>query len=118
MMGMGAAGWLGYKLTPPSASAPTMILTLAVADCVHFFTTFLNAMRKGMNKFSAIQESLRVNFHPIFLTSLTTVVGFLSLNFSDVPPFRDLGNITAMGVTFAFLLSVFFLTCPYRNSPI
>ncbi len=109
MMGMGAAGWLGYKLTPPSASAPTMILTLAVADCVHFFTTFLNAMRKGMNKFSAIQESLRVNFHPIFLTSLTTVVGFLSLNFSDVPPFRDLGNITAMGVTFAFLLSVFFL---------
>ena len=109
MTGMGVAGWLGYKLTPPSASAPTMILTLAVADCVHFFTTFLNTMRAGSDKFAAIKESLRVNFHPIFLTSLTTVVGFLSLNFSDVPPFRDLGNITAMGVTFAFVLSIFFL---------
>jgi predicted RND superfamily exporter protein len=109
MAGMGIAGWMGYKLTPPSASAPTMILTLAVADCVHFFTTFLNSMRSGMNKQDAIKESLRINFHPIFLTSLTTVIGFLSLNFSDVPPFHDLGNITAIGVAFAFILSVFFL---------
>ncbi len=109
LMGMGTAGWLGYELTPPSASAPTMILTLAVADCVHYLTTFLNAMRSGMDKFAAIKESLRINFHPIFLTSLTTVVGFLSLNFSDVPPFRDLGNITAMGVSYAFVLSVLFL---------
>ncbi len=109
MAGMGIAGWMGFKLTPPSASAPTMILTLAVADCVHFFTTFLNSMRSGMNKHAAIKESLRINVHPIFLTSLTTVIGFLSLNFSDVPPFRDLGNITAIGVTFAFILSVFFL---------
>ncbi len=109
MMGMGLAGWLRIPLTPPSASAPTMILTLAVADCVHFFTTFLNSMRSGMDKHESIKESLRVNFHPIFLTSLTTVIGFLSLNFSDVPPFRDLGNITAMGVVFAFILSIFFL---------
>lgn len=109
LAGMGTAGWLGFKLTPPSASAPIMILTLAVADCVHFFTTFLNGMRTGMDKFAAIRESLRVNFHPIFLTSLTTIVGFMSLNFSDVPPFGDLGNITAMGVVYAFLLSVLLL---------
>lgn len=109
MAGMGVAGWLGFKLTPPSASAPIMILTLAVADCVHFFITFLHSMRSGMDKRGAIKESLRINFHPIFLTSLTTVIGFLSLNFSDVPPFRDLGNITAIGVMFAFLLAVFFL---------
>ncbi|MFK7816810.1 MAG: RND family transporter [Gammaproteobacteria bacterium] len=109
MAGMGIAGWMGFKLTPPSASAPIMILTLAVADCVHFFTTFLNAMRSRMNKQESIKESLRINFHPIFLTSLTTAIGFLSLNFSDVPPFRDLGNITAIGVIFAFVLSIFFL---------
>ena len=109
MLGMGTAGWLGFKLTPPSASAPTMILTLAVADCVHFLTTFLKSMRAGMDKAAAVKESLRINFHPIFLTSLTTVVGFLSLNFSDVPPFRDLGNITSMGVTYAFVLSILFL---------
>jgi len=106
---MGTTGWLGIKLTPPSAAAPTLILTLSVADCVHFLTTFLHAMRAGESRHEAVVESLRVNFHPIFLTSLTTVIGFLSLNFSDSPPFHDLGNITAIGVIYAFVLSVVFL---------
>jgi predicted RND superfamily exporter protein len=38
---MGLAGWAGMKLTPPSATSPTIILTLAVADCVHILVTFL-----------------------------------------------------------------------------
>ncbi|UCE76992.1 MAG: MMPL family transporter, partial [Gammaproteobacteria bacterium] len=41
---MGLAGWLGIGLTPPSAQSPTIILTLAVADCVHILISFLHAM--------------------------------------------------------------------------
>ncbi len=106
---MGLAGWLGIQLTPPSSTAPTIILTLAVADSIHLMVTLLHAMGQGADKRAAIVESLRVNFSPVFLTSLTTAIGFLSLNFSDAPPFRDLGNITAMGVTAAWVYSVTFL---------
>ncbi len=109
LLAMGSAGWLGIMLTPPAASAPTVILTLAVADCVHFLVTMLQNMRNKMPKNEAIVESLRVNFTPIFLTSVTTAIGFLSMNFSDSPPFHDLGNIVALGVGYAFVLSVFFL---------
>jgi len=103
---MGLSGWLGIALTPPSASSPTTILTLAVADCVHVLVTFLHSMRDGKDKTAAIIESLRINMQPIFLTTATTVIGFMSMHFSDVPPFGDLGNIVGMGVTIAFLLSV------------
>jgi predicted RND superfamily exporter protein len=103
---MGLAGWLDIALTPPSASSPPIILTLAVADCVHVLSTLLHSMRKGEGKLAAIVESLRINMQPVFLTSLTTVIGFMSMNFSDAPPFRDLGNIVAMGVAIAFVLSV------------
>lgn len=109
MTAMGLTGWLGIKLTPPSATAPTIILTLAIADSIHFLKTMLWQMQKGMKKHEAIVESMRINFQAIFLTSLTTVIGFLSLNFSDAPPFRDLGNITAIGVTAALIYSVTFL---------
>ncbi len=109
MAAMGTAGWMGIVLTPPSASAPTLILTLAVADCVHFLVTFFQGLRSGSDKYTAIKESVRVNFNPIFLTSLTTAIGFLSMNFSDSPPFHDLGTITAIGVIYAFFLSIFFL---------
>lgn len=109
IMAMGTAGWLGYKLTPSSATAPIMILTLAVADCVHLLISFIYAMQTGLPREQAIKESMRINFHPVFLTSLTTVIGFLTLNFSDVPPFHDLGNITAMGISYAFIITVIFL---------
>jgi uncharacterized protein len=106
---IGIAGWWGILLTPPSAIAPTIILTLAVADSIHLLVTMLHAMGQGTDKRAAIVESLRVNFSPVFLTSLTTIIGFLSLNFSDAPPFHDLGNITAVGVTAAWFYSVTFL---------
>ncbi len=109
MTGMGIFGWLGWTLTPPSASAPTIIMTMAVADCVHILVTMLHNMRAGHDKIQAIKESVRINIQPVFITSLTTVLGFLSMNFSEVPPFRDLGNTVAIGITAAFLLSIFFL---------
>ena len=116
---MGFAGLMGVQLTPPSATAPTIILTIAIADSVHVLITMRQQMRVGAAKRDAIIESLRVNFQPIFLTSLTTVIGFLSLNFSDAPPFRDLGNITAIGTAAAWFYSILFLPAlasllPYR----
>ena len=105
-LGMGCMGWLGWGLTPPSSSAPTIILTMAVADAVHLLVTFLHNMRLGQDKKTAMSDSLRVNLQPIFITSITTAIGFLSMNFSDVPPFHDLGNVVAIGVMFAFVLSI------------
>ena len=103
---MGLWGWMGGYLTGPSASAPTVILTLAVADSVHILSTFYYEMRHGMEKKQALMSSLRINMQPIFLTSLTTAIGFLTMNFSDAPPFNHFGNIVAIGVTAAFVFSV------------
>lgn len=110
MTAMGMAGWLGILLTPPSSAANTIIMTLAVADSIHILITFMQGMRRGLSKKDALVESLRVNFMPVFITSLTTVIGFLTMNFSDSPPFHDLGNITAMGMLAAFTFSI--LTLP------
>jgi predicted RND superfamily exporter protein len=109
MSAMGLAGWSGILLSPPVMSAPIMILTMAIADAVHLLVTIRHELATGRDKNDAIVESMRINFRPIFITSLTTILGFLSLNFSDAPPFHDLGNIAAMGVAVAFLLSITFL---------
>ncbi len=103
---MGLAGWLGFYLTAPSSSAPTMIMTLAVADCIHILTSMFYEMRQGADKRTAIARSIKINLQPIFLTSITTAIGFLSMNFSDSPPFRDLGNLVAIGVMLAFVFSI------------
>ena len=115
---LGLTGWLGIKMSPPTASVPVIVMTLAVADCVHILVNFLHQLRHGMAKHDAMMESLRINLSPVFLTSLTTVVGFLSLNFSEAPPFRDLGNMAAIGVAIAFFLSVTFLPAMIMLLPV
>lgn len=106
---MGMAGWLNIALTPPSFSAIMIIPTMAIADSVHVLMNYLLMMGQGESREEAMIDSIRINMQPVFLTSLTTAIGFLSMNFSDAPPFHDLGNIVAMGVMIAFVLSVTFL---------
>ncbi len=107
--GLGLAGWIGIILTPASANAPVIILTLAVADSIHILVSIFFHLRKGETKHIAIANSILSNFQPVLITSVSTAIGFLTMNFSDAPPFCDLGNIVAMGVIAAFFLSVLFL---------
>lgn len=105
-MAMGTGGWLGLPLSPPASGAPTIILTVAVADCVHILITALVAQGRGMDKKQAIVESLNVNAQAVFLTSVTTAIGLFSLNFSDAPPYRDLGTFGGIGSIYAWVLSM------------
>ncbi len=109
LSGMGMAGWTGILISGPSSTAPSIILTLALADSIHVLLTIFFRMDAGECKQRAIVESLKVNMRPLFVTSATTLLGFLSMNFSDAPPFRDLGNIVAVGIGMAFIYSVTFL---------
>ena len=106
MLSMGFAGITGIKLTPISMSAPIVILTLAVADSIHILISLKGLMREGMSKIDALVEAVRINFLPVTITSLTTIVGFLALNFSDAPPYWHLGNMTAVGIAGAWLYSI------------
>ena len=119
MSAVGIGGWAGLPMTSPSAVAPVIVLTVAIASCVHIYSTFISYMhdaasrtpedRGGRTRQDAVIESIRVNLQPVFLSSLTTTLGFLALHFSDSPPFRHLGSFVAFGVGAAFVLSVTFL---------
>lgn len=106
---MGLGGYMGVQLTPASVSSVQMIMILAVANSVHLLVAFIFSLQHKAPKLDALSESIRVNLQPILLTSVTTMIGFLGLNFSEVPPFNDLGNLVATGVFFSLCLSLTFL---------
>ena len=138
MTSVGLGGWVGLPMTSAAAIAPIVVLTVAIANCVHVYSTLVHSMRGDASrtpaegggdaplsrtrtaevKRDAIVESVRVNLQPVFLASLTTTLGFLSMNFSEVPPFRQLGNFVAFGVGAAFVLSVTFLPALLSILPI
>ncbi len=108
----GIGSMLGIKLTPPAAAAAPIIMMLSIADSVHLLITYYKYCNHGsdyIERVSAIKKSLQSNFVPITLTSVTTVIGFLTLNFAESPPFHDLGNLVAMGAIAGYLLTMLVL---------
>ena len=106
---MGLGSWVGLPFSPPISPAPTIVLMIVVANCVHLLVAVQQRLRAGETRHDAIVEAITLNLHPVFLASLTTALGFLSMNFSEVPPYRHLGNFVAFGIGASFLLSVTFL---------
>jgi predicted RND superfamily exporter protein len=115
---MGLFGWLGFTMTPPAGFVPTAVLTIAVADTIHILISYYYELNHGRSKLDAIQEALRINFSPVFITSVTTIIGVLCLNTSDSPPYRDMGNMIAVGVFFAWIYSIVFLPAMLALMPI
>ena len=103
---MGFAGWMGVVFSPTSSGVPIIVAVIAVADSIHVVTSVMLGLRRGLDRAAAIVEAFRINAYPIFLTSVTTGIGFLSLNSADSPPFHDLGNYVAFGVLCAFVYTM------------
>ena len=115
---MGLGVWAGMPFSPPVAPAPTIVLMIVVANCVHLLVALQQKLRAGASKHDAIVQAVGLNLQPVFLASLTTALGFLSMNFSEVPPYRHLGNFVAFGIAASFLLSVTFLPALLSLLPI
>ena len=103
---MGFAGWFHTVFSPVNSGVPIIVMAISVAQAVHIITHALSGIRGGADRNEAVAESIKTNAYPVFLASITTAIGFLSLNFSDSPPFHILGNFVAFGVIITFFYAM------------
>ncbi len=114
----GFGGWVGFPMTPPSACAAVIVMTLCIADGVHIVHSTRHGLREGLSQHAALVRAVTMNLWPIFLTSATSAVGFLALNFAESPPFHHLANMTTAGIAAAFVLSVTLLPAVLSLRPL
>ena len=105
MGAMGLASWFGITFSILSVNAVMISIIVTMAHCIHIFTQLFKELQTK-SKAEALAASLRVNFFAVSVTSLTTVIGFLSLNTNDLPPAVALGNTAAIGTALAWLFSL------------
>jgi len=102
----GIYGWSAKALTPVVGAVPSMIMIIVIADCMHILVSYQHYLKQGLQKHAAIYEAVKINLKPIIVTSITTALGLLCLNFSESPPYRDLGNLVAMAAIIAGVLAL------------
>ena len=113
---MGFMGWLYlitgydiYNFTILGTSMPIILLTIANSDGVHIAARFRKEVRKLKDVSLALAATLKSLRKPIFLTSLTTAIAFLSMISSPIPHMIGYGIVIAFGVFLAWILSTTFL---------
>lgn len=111
LMMLGVAGYLGHSVTTISSAAPSILLTVAIADAIHILTVYFFALKQGHTNEEAVRYSLTKNFYPTLLTTLTTSIGFLSFSNSLIKSIAELGVEVGIGVIFAWI-SAYFLIGP------
>ena len=116
---------LGYKLNNFTANIPVFIVAIGIADAVHIYSVWLMRRRAGIENKDAVHDSIKKNFLPILLTSMTTTVGFSTLALSNIVPVATLGIATASGSVLAFIISIvwmpavlFLLKKPFKNKSV
>ncbi len=100
---------LGYKLNNFTANLPVFVVAIGIADAVHLYIIWLMYKKEGMENKEAVFKSVQKNMLPVFLTSLTTAIGFGTLTISKVIPILTLGIATSSGAVLAFMISLFWM---------
>ena len=113
---MGFIGWM-QKITGSdkflfsllNTSMPIVLLTIANSDGVHVLTKFFKKMRIHKNVREAVESTMDSLLLPIFLTSFTTIVAFLTMAFAPLQQLVGYGLAISMGIAWAWLMSSFLL---------
>ena len=94
------------KLTTVSPVLNGLVLVVGVADTIHVLSEYYWRLAGGQEHEEAITNTVSHLLIPCLLTSLTTIVGLLSLLSSDLSPIREFAVFSSVGVASAFILSV------------
>lgn len=100
---VGLLGFLGVGFNTVSVIAPLVVIIISVAHSVHIISVYKQQLFRDRSYEQAMEFSIEHNFRPVLLATVTTAIGFLSLNLSSSPAIQDFGRIVALGIAFALL---------------
>ena len=109
---IGSMGWMRFitgsnyfDFTMMNTSMPIILLTIANSDGVHIVSKFFKELRKTKDKDKAIFITMDCLMQPIFLTSITTSIAFMTMISSPLEYMIGYSCGLAFGVMWAFFLS-------------
>ncbi|MEL7533348.1 MAG: efflux RND transporter permease subunit [Bacteroidota bacterium] len=103
---MGLMGWTGQSLDLMSNMLIPIIFVVGASDVIHLSNHYLQIKAQGHDTQQSLHKTILDIGKAVFLTSLTTAIGFASLLLSPISPIRNFGLFAAFGVMATYLLSM------------
>ncbi|WP_104721563.1 efflux RND transporter permease subunit [Helicobacter mesocricetorum] len=103
----GIFSFFGYEITVISSNYISLLLIINVSLIVHLIVSYLEFYQKFPNASAKnlLYAVMLAKKSPSFYAILTTMIGFLSLIFSNILPIIHLGIIMSIGVSSALIFT-------------
>jgi predicted RND superfamily exporter protein len=105
----GVMGWIGVPVYLTMAVLPVILTTIGLTDEIHLLWHYQRELRREGPADRALARTMDAMTRPVVLTSMTTVIGFLSFVASPIDPVLAFGVFAAVGVTFSMFWSLVFV---------
>ena len=99
----GTMGLMKTKFPPTVISVLPLLASLGVAYSLHMVNYFMERKERPID---AIKRMINTTGKAVFLSALTTIVGFASLLSSNMPPISSMGLAFLIGVLYSFITTM------------
>jgi len=99
----------GFPVHIMSSMIPIFITPIAVLNSIHIISEFFERYQNTKDRRKTILSVMDALFVPMLYTSLTTMAGFGSMALTPIPPVQVFGVFVAIGVLFAWALTIMFI---------
>ena len=106
---LGIMSITGKGLNVMTYMVPTLLFIIGVSDSIHLLSRLNIYLQKKSSMREALELSMKDMGIALFLTSLTTAIGFLALLYSSIAIVQEFGLFIACGVFIAYLLTLTFI---------
>lgn len=105
---IGLMGHLGYKLNVIGVALPTLMTAVGSSYSIHILNQYYLEQKNihRLGKFKGIRLALTHISLTVILAGLTTFLGFITLATNQVSSIREMGIFSAIGVSFAVMISL------------
>ena len=103
---MGGLIYSGNSVHIMSSMIPIFLMPIALLDSIHIISHLHDKITIQKSKQEIIWEVMDNLFNPMLFTSLTTMVGFMSLSITGIQPVKVFGITIGCGVFAAWFLSM------------
>ena len=105
---LGTMAFLNVPMYTISTMLPVILVAVGIGDSMHVMSRYYDHVLKNpYGQSGEIVTGVMVQLAPpLITTTITTMIGFLALLFSEMPPFKIFGLFTVLGIAYCWLLSV------------
>ncbi|MFN5846560.1 MAG: efflux RND transporter permease subunit, partial [Flavobacteriia bacterium] len=103
---LGTIGILGYSLSIMMALIPPLMIVIGIPNCIYLYNKYHQELAAHGNKMKALNRVVSKTGIAMFLTNVTTALGFVTFLFTNSEKFYEFGMISTINIMMCYVVSL------------